>query len=159
MCLPKAVLGPYMYMLRHASRRYKTGVNLDKPQDLHGGMLQGCPLSTISMNCLVNLWLRYRTRFPRRPRSWMLSLLGAKVNQGKCFSFGHKGVSGQRFDVVGVLFNSPSRRGMVPWQQIDSLPDFQGVVTDMSRRSQHELGAWLDHVRAVWRRSQWAHCA
>ena len=32
------------------------------------------------------------------------------------------------------------------------MPDFRGVVTDMFRRPQHELGLWLQHVHEVWRR-------
>ena len=57
MAMPSRVLGPYMYMLRHATRRYKLGSSLDKPQALFGGILQGCPLAMLSMNALCNVWL------------------------------------------------------------------------------------------------------
>ena len=69
----------------------------------------------------------------------------------------------QRFNVFRVLFNSPNvtaRDGPIArLRQIDSLPVFQGVVTDMFRRSQHELGPWLHHVQDVWRKSQWTRGA
>ena len=47
-----------MGMLRHATRRFKRGACLDQEQSIYGGILQGCPLSMIAMNCVVNIWLR-----------------------------------------------------------------------------------------------------
>ena len=73
MRMPGCVLRPYLYMLRHATRRYKLGVCFDRAQRLHGGILQGCPLSMLSMNCIVNIWLRMlHSRIPAcRPRSYV----------------------------------------------------------------------------------------
>ena len=57
MSMPTCVLAPYMGMLRHATRRYKIGVCLDLEQQIWGGILQGCPLSILAMNAVVNIWL------------------------------------------------------------------------------------------------------
>ena len=58
MALPRRVLQPYLAMLRTASRRYKLGVCLDQAQPVYGGILQGCPLSTIALNAIINIWLK-----------------------------------------------------------------------------------------------------
>ena len=72
MSLPSCVLRPYMGMLRKATRRYKLGVCLDAPQTVYGGILQGCPLSMMALNCVVNIWLRSLSdKVPRcRPRAY-----------------------------------------------------------------------------------------
>ncbi len=57
MGLPSSVHTPYLSMLRHATRRYKLGSALDISQNLYGGILQGCPLSMLAMNSIVNIWL------------------------------------------------------------------------------------------------------
>ena len=57
MRMPQRVLRPYLYMLRHVNRRWKLGMCLDRPQPTWGGILQGCPLSVIAMNSIVNIWL------------------------------------------------------------------------------------------------------
>ena len=58
-----------------------------------------------------------------------------------------------------MLFHSPNvtaKDGPIArLRQVDSMPEFRGVVTDMFRRPQHELGLWLHHVREVWRQAQW----
>ena len=58
MALPCCVLQPYLAMLRTASRRYKLGVCLDQAQPVYGGILQGCPLSMIALNAIINIWLK-----------------------------------------------------------------------------------------------------
>ena len=70
MGMPGCVLRPYLYMLRKATRRYKLGVCLDVAEPIWGGILQGCPLSMIAMNCVVQIWLAATTSevpnsFPR----------------------------------------------------------------------------------------------
>ncbi len=57
MGLPASVHTPYLSMLRHATRRYKLGNALDISQHLYGGILQGCPISMVAMNSIVNIWL------------------------------------------------------------------------------------------------------
>ena len=57
MSMPTCVLAPYMDMLRHATRRYKIGVCLDLEHQIWGGILQGCPVSILAMNAVVNIWL------------------------------------------------------------------------------------------------------
>ena len=58
MSMPSCVLLPYMNLLRFATRRFKLGPWLDKSQPIYGGILQGCPLSMIAINAVVNIWLR-----------------------------------------------------------------------------------------------------
>ena len=72
MSMPANVLKPYLGMLRSATRRYKIGVSLDKPRQIFGGILQGCPLSMIALNAVVNVWLQMlNERVPQsRPRAY-----------------------------------------------------------------------------------------
>ena len=56
MSMPTCVLAPYMGRLRSATCRYKIGVCLDLEQRIWGGILQGCPLSILAMNAVVNIW-------------------------------------------------------------------------------------------------------
>ena len=73
MRMPTCVKRPYLAMLRSATRRYKLGLNLDNPTHLHGGMLQGCPLSMVALNTVVNLWLSaLKTAVPgANPRAYV----------------------------------------------------------------------------------------
>ena len=57
MNMPLCVWRPYIGMLRSATRRFKLGKHLDQAQPIYGGILQGCPLSMISMNAVINIWL------------------------------------------------------------------------------------------------------
>ena len=57
MSMPECVHKPYMGLLRFATRRFKLGPWLDKSQPIYGGILQGCPLSMIAINAVVNIWL------------------------------------------------------------------------------------------------------
>jgi len=57
MNMPVCVWRPYIGMLRSATRRFKLGKHLDQSQPIYGGILQGCPLSMISMNAVINIWL------------------------------------------------------------------------------------------------------
>ena len=66
-----------------------------------------------------------------------------------------------RSDVFHVLVHSPKVTAKdgpsARLRQVDSMTEFPGVVTDMFRRLQHDLGLWFHHVREVWRQAQYGH--
>ena len=66
-----------------------------------------------------------------------------------------------RSDVFHVLVHSPKVTAKdgpsARLRQVDSMPEFPGVVTDMFRRLQHDLGLWFHDVREVWRQAQYGH--
>ena len=67
--------------------------------------------------------------------------------------------STDRVATFRILFHSSALKSndgpIARLRQIDALPGFVGVVQNMFTRTQSDYGAWLHHIRDVWRIEQW----